>query len=150
MLRLTKRSEYGLAALLRLAEAPHGAFVSAREICDRHPLPRRLVAETLKDLNGARLLDSARGAGGGYRLARSANAITLGEVVAVLEGKPEVTDCDLAGTWVGPATDVASHCPAKNPLERLRASLWNVLANTTLEDLSHGRPLFSSTRQNAS
>lgn len=139
MLQLTKRSEYGLVALLRLVEAPSGAFVSAREICDRHPLPRRLVAETLKDLHGAGLLESQRGKSGGYRLARPKSTITLGEVVGALEGKPEITHCDLAGAWVGRAPDVASPCPVKNPLELLRAGIWNVLAGTTLEDLAHGR-----------
>jgi Rrf2 family protein len=150
MLQLTKRSEYGLAALLRLVEAPRGAFVSAREICDRHPLPRRLVAETLKDLHGAHLVESQRGAGGGYRLARPSRAITLGEIVAALEGKPEVTQCDLVEAWAGSATNVGTHCPVKNPIERLRANIWNVLAGTTLEDLAHGRPLLLQTKSASS
>lgn len=146
MLQLTKRSEYGLVALLRLLEAPTGDFVSAREICDRHPLPRRLVAETLKDLHGAGLLTSQRGKSGGYRLARGSDDITLGEVVAALEGMPEVTQCDLAGAMVGRDPDVASPCPAKNPIERLRADIWNVVAGMTLDDLAHGRLSVSSTK----
>jgi Rrf2 family protein len=150
MLQLTKRSEYGLVALLRLVEAPPGAFVSAREICDRHPLPRRLVAETLKDLHGAGLLESQRGKAGGYRLARPTDAITLGEVVGALEGKPAITQCNLAGAWVGRAPDVASACPVKNPLELLRAGIWSLLAETTLADLAHGRFQIPSSRTTSS
>ena len=149
MLQLTKRSEYGLAAMLRLAEAPPGAFVSARELCDRNQLPRRLLAEILKDLHGAALVESQRGANGGYRLERPTDGITLGEVVAALEGKPPVTDCNLAGAWADRSTDVGSSCPVRNPLERLRANIWNVLARTTLEDLVQGRFLVSPARHGA-
>ncbi len=138
MLELTKRSEYGLAALVRLVGAEAGAFVSAREICSGG-LPRRLVAETLKDLHGAGILASQRGAQGGYALARPAGKITLGEVVAVLEGKPAITECDLVGAWLGRDPDVVSACPVKNPLASLRAGIWNAIANTTLEDLVRGR-----------
>ena len=49
MLQLTKRAEYGLIALSHLAARP-GEFVSVREICERFPVPRRLVAEVLKEL----------------------------------------------------------------------------------------------------
>jgi Rrf2 family protein len=149
MLELTKRSEYGLAALLHLAEAAPGAFVSVREICERHPLPRRLVAETLKDLHAAGLVESQRGAAGGYALARRAAAITVGEAVGVLEGKPAVSDCEMADTWIDRSTDVASSCPVRNPLERLRAGIWKVLAGTTLEDLVRG-PLRLSHKSHAS
>jgi Rrf2 family protein len=139
MLQLTKRSEYGLAALLRLVEAGPGGFVSVREICERNALPRRLVAETLKDLHAAGVVDSQRGAAGGYALARPARSITLGEVVSVLEGKPAVTQCNLVGAWVDRAPDVVSPCPVRNPLESLRTGIWNAIAGTTLEDLVRGR-----------
>ena len=139
MLQLTKRSEYGLVALLRLVEAGPGAFVSVREICARSPLPRRLVAETLKDLHAAGIVGSQRGALGGYALAHPARSVTLGEVVGVLEGKPAVTQCDLVGAWVDRAPDVVTPCPVRNPLESLRTGIWNAIAGTTLEDLARGR-----------
>ena len=139
MLQLTKRSEYALVALLRLVEAGPGAIVSVREICERSPLPRRLVAETLKDLHAAGIVSSQRGALGGYALARPEGSITLGDVVGVLEGKPAVTQCDLVGAWVDRAPDVVSPCPVRNPLESLRTGIWNAIAGTTLEDLVRGR-----------
>ena len=76
MLQLTKRTEYGLIALVHLMDqrdlASHSeaVFVSAREIGERYPVPRRLLAEVLKDLARAELVDSARGSTGGYSLAR--------------------------------------------------------------------------------
>jgi len=139
MLKLTKRSEYGLVALLHLTESRAAEFVSVREICDSHPLPRRLVAEVLKDLHAAGLVSSRRGVLGGYSLALSAETITLGDVVGALEGKPTMTECELVGTWANGGTDVEAYCPIKNPLERLRTGIWNLLAETTLQDLAQGR-----------
>ena len=69
MLQLTKRTEYGLIALTFLTQR-QGTICSVREICEHYPVPRRLVAEVLKDLCHAGLVDSHRGAAGGYTLAR--------------------------------------------------------------------------------
>jgi Rrf2 family protein len=69
VLQLTKRTEYGLIALVHMADR-RGEVVSVREICEHYPVPRRLLAEVLKDLGRANLVESQRGATGGYQLAR--------------------------------------------------------------------------------
>ena len=78
MLKLTKRTEYGLIALVHLAdkaaEAPAGSeveVVSARAIGDQFPVPKRLLAEALKALQADGIVESTRGAQGGYRLRRA-------------------------------------------------------------------------------
>ena len=72
VIQLTKRTEYGLIALVHLADAAltgrDGAFVSVREIAEHYPVPKRLLAEVLKDLARAELVESARGKDGGYTL----------------------------------------------------------------------------------
>src|SRR5690348_8893211 len=65
VIQLTKRTEYGLIALVHMAER-EGHCVSAREISERFLIPKRLLAEVLKDLCHADLIDSHRGATGGY------------------------------------------------------------------------------------
>jgi Rrf2 family protein len=86
VIQLTKRTEYGLIALVHLADAAltgrDGAFVSVREIAEHYPVPKRLLAEVLKDLARAELVESARGKDGGYTLRRQPDQITLAEVVA--------------------------------------------------------------------
>lgn len=91
MLQLTKRTEYGLIALVHMADH-QGRVVSAREIGEHYPIPRRLLAEVLKDLTHAGLIESQRGATGGYTLVRPADAITLAEIVTTLEGNPALTN----------------------------------------------------------
>jgi len=135
MLQLTKRTEYGLIALTHLAQR-EGAVVSVREICERYPVPKRLLAEVLKDLCHAQLVDSTRGSSGGYSLARRPELVSVGDVVVALEGAPALTSCASLGMFnAAHACDVEHVCPIRSPIETLRAELWRLLSRTTLRDL---------------
>ncbi len=144
MLKLTKRTEYGLIALVHLADqandAPEGAaaqVVSARAIGDQFPVPRRLLAEALKQLQQDGIVESTRGAQGGYRLARAADQISLGEVVSSLEGAPSLTSCaGLGAAGQDSSCDVESVCPIRSPLARLRSGIWTLLEGVTLQSLT--------------
>lgn len=159
MLQLTKRTEYGLIALVHMADC--GAFpgsgsprdarapstpaprrasavepvvVSVREIGERYPIPRRLLAEVLKDLSHAGLVESQRGAAGGYSLARSPDVMTLAEIVTALEGSPALTSCE--GQEAAHDTcDVVAVCPIRSPLSRIRIGIWDLMERTTLRSL---------------
>jgi Rrf2 family protein len=136
MLKLTKRTEYGLIALMHLADR-EGEVVPSREIGEQFHVPQRVLAESLKALCHAGLVNSTRGASGGYALARGSDAITLGDVVTALEGAPAVTGChDLAAARRDGSCDVESVCPIRSPLERVRAGIWALLEGTTLRSLA--------------
>jgi Rrf2 family protein len=135
VLQLTKRTEYGLIALVHLVDRS-GQFVSAREIAEHYPVPRRLLAEVLKDLGRVGLVESQRGAAGGYCLARPADRITLGEVIAAVEGEPALTGCESLGNFERGACDVSPVCPIKSPIQRVRSGIWDLLQRTTLRDLA--------------
>lgn len=136
MLQLTKRTEYGLIALVHMVDRA-GEFVSAREICDRYPVPRRLLAEVMKDLCRMELIESQRGAQGGYTLARSPDDITLGEVITALEGRPSLTSCEQLPLAAGNGCEVEPLCPIRSPIHRMRQSIWRLLEQTTLRALAH-------------
>ena len=68
---LTRKSDYALLALSRLdLEGPDASPVSARHIADAYDLPLPIMMNVLKDLAGAGLVNSKRGATGGYYLSR--------------------------------------------------------------------------------
>jgi len=138
VLQLTKRTEYGLIALTHLAQmAPgEGSVCSVRELSERYPVPRRLLAEVLKDLTHARLVESRRGPAGGYSLARAPESVSVGDVVAALEGHPSLTSCASLGLYVGHACDVEHVCPIRSPIETLRLEIWKLLGRMTLRDLA--------------
>jgi Rrf2 family protein len=111
-------------------------LVSVREISERYPIPRRLLAEVLKDLTRAGLVESQRGATGGYALARSPDELTLAQIVGALEGSPALTSCE--GHGAGHDTcEVVPVCPIRSPLSRIRAGIWNLMERTTLRSLLH-------------
>ena len=136
MIQLTKRTEYGLIALIHLADHP-GQVVSVREVVERYPVPKRLLSEVLKDLGHAKLVESTRGAAGGYRLARQASDITLGEIIASLEGAPSLTNCEgLGDSSENGGCDVHPVCPIRSPLQRITEGIWKMLESTTLQSLA--------------
>ena len=135
MLQLTKRTEYGLIALVHMADRA-GEFVSVRELCERYPLPRRLLAEVLKDLHKEGLVDSQRGPQGGYALADAAERITLAQVVAALEGAPALTSCRTLAPATTGSCDVEPTCPIRSPIHVIRERLWKLMEVTTLRSLS--------------
>ncbi len=140
MLQLTKRTEYGLIALVHMADRD-GAIVSVREISEQYPIPRRLLAEVLKDLCRANLVHSHRGAAGGYVLSRPADQITLGAVVVALEGAPALTSCETLGAVAHGECGIEHLCPIRSPLQRIREGVWHLMERTTLRSLIRPKPI---------
>lgn len=140
MLQLTKRTEYGLIALVHMADH-EGRVVSVREIGEHYPVPRRLMAEVLKDLAHAGIVESQRGATGGYALARSADLITLAQIVTTLEGEPSITNCVGHDPSAHESCDIAPTCRIRSPLHRIREGIHGLMERTTLRSLS--RPSIS-------
>ena len=136
MLKLTKRTEYGLIALMHLADR-EGEVLSVRSIGEHYSMPQRLLAQTLQDLSHVGLVQSQRGAGGGYSLAQPADAITLGAVVRALEGEPGLTTChELDAMGRSNVCEIEPMCPTRSPLDRLRHGIWALLQSTTLQSLA--------------
>lgn len=80
------KAEYACLAMLELA-ARSGDERPARlvELAEKHDIPQRFLVQILLQLKGAKLVDSVRGAAGGYALARAPEAITLAEILAVVD-----------------------------------------------------------------
>ena len=105
MLRVSKLTDYATLVMTCLAGA-HDEVLSAQLLAERARLEVPTVSKVLKQLAAAGLVDSWRGASGGYRLARSASEITLADVVTAMEGPIGMTECYAhAGQC-----DLESHC----------------------------------------
>jgi len=84
---LSKRTQYGLRAMICFADAYERGFLQSRELSHREKLPPKFLESILSALTRANYLESRIGASGGYRLARPPQDIMLGEIVARLEGR---------------------------------------------------------------
>jgi len=90
---LTKKSKYGLKAMLMLAdETGHGPVLVA-DLADRQRLPKKFLEAILLELKRHGLLHSKKGRGGGYLLSRAPDAITVGQIIRVLEGPLALVPC---------------------------------------------------------
>src|ERR1044071_4057133 len=125
MLRLSKKSDYALIAMKHLATRPDGGgSSSAREISESYDIPLELLAKVLQRLVRARLLVSVQGTRGGYRLGRSAQLISVADVIQAVDGPVTVTAC----------SDTDHNCDQFNKCS-IRDPLWKI-KNRILESLN--------------
>jgi Rrf2 family protein len=88
MLKVSQKLEYAMRAMIELAQRrEEGALVPAREIAERQQIPLRFLEQQLGALSKAGLVQSFRGAGGGCRLARAPEEITMAEIADAIEGQ---------------------------------------------------------------
>ena len=98
-LRLSKRTEYGLRAIVQLAKLYPAHYVQSRDLAKQENLPNKFLESILLALRRGGFLESKVGSGGGYRLSRSPEEILVGDVIRRLEGRLtgpapiEPTDC---------------------------------------------------------
>jgi Rrf2 family protein len=135
MILLSKRAEYGLMALLHLAGAAAlGRPVSSASIAARHRIPAALLGKVLQDLMRGGLVVSTAGAGGGYRLRQAPARVTLGSVIAAVDGPIR-----LAGCAAGCACDQRTTCSIRKPLAHVSGAVTAPFERITLVDLGAGR-----------
>lgn len=85
-MKITKRGEYGLRALLALALVYGQKTLSLREISNQERLPVKFLEQIMMILKRSNLVESVKGKHGGYSLARPPEAVTLGEVIRAVDG----------------------------------------------------------------
>jgi FeS assembly SUF system regulator len=92
-MRLSSMADYAVVTMSAAARHCGGARVSAAQLAAETGLPAATVQKLVSKLSAAGLLRSARGAGGGLKLARPAAAITLADIVEAVEGPIALTAC---------------------------------------------------------
>lgn len=94
-MQISAKTQYACIAILELArQFLSKEPVQIRRIADEHGIPSRFLVQILIQLRNAGLVQSTRGAAGGYRLARDPRMISLGEVMAAVEGAREASPND--------------------------------------------------------
>lgn len=130
MFNLSKKTEYGLMALAHLSELGPDRLATVGEIAEVSGLPKELLAKILSELVKAGLALSCSGPFGGFRLARSASAVSLADVVAALEKKPILMPC--AGG--DDHCHRSSGCAIRSPMARVQKRINRILEETLLTD----------------
>ncbi|MFM9165980.1 MAG: RrF2 family transcriptional regulator [Candidatus Limnocylindrus sp.] len=133
------RGEYGVRFMGALARMDHGEPVSLTDIAEQEDLPRAYLEQIIGGLRDAGIIDSQRGAHGGYRLARPANEVRMGAVLRALEG-PIVPMACVAEE--GSPCNRTGSCTVTHLWTRVRDSVTEALDSFTLAELAQpGAPI---------
>src|SRR5207248_7614749 len=128
-LRLSKRTEYGLRAVIQLARLWPRHFVQSRDLAQQEHLPNKFLESILLALRRGGFLESKVGSGGGYRLSRAPRDINVGDLIRRLEGRLTIKDS------MPPADMSAGEVAVHLLNERLTEATDEVLDQMTLEQL---------------
>jgi Rrf2 family protein len=132
---LCQKTRYALKALLELAALPVGATLSSAAISARRAIPVKFLEAILVELKRDGLVRGQRGRSGGYRLARSAEDISFGVVVRLMEGPLALLPC-LSETKYRRCADCVDEraCELKKRFRAVRDSTAAILDEWTLAD----------------
>lgn len=129
-MRLSKRTEYGLRAVVQLARLWPRAYVQSKDLAKQEDLPNKFLESILLALRRGGFLESKVGSGGGYRLSRSPREISVGDLLRRLEGR-----LTLKESTATPTDPTPGKFAVRLLNEKLTAATDHVLDMMTLEQL---------------
>ena len=132
-MKLTRRSEYALLALIHLARAKGEGYVAVAAMAEAQDLPAKFLEQLLLVLKRARLVKSQKGPHGGYRLARPAEKIPLAEVIRLLDGALAPTES--VSTYFYEPTPIEREKRLLRVFKEIRDQTSARLEKTTLADV---------------
>jgi Rrf2 family protein len=133
---ISKKTKYGLQALLILAREYGRGPILIAELAERDRIPKKFLESILLQLKNAGILGSRKGKGGGYFLAREPSQITMGRAVRVLEGPLAPVPCvsETAYQKCQECDDEAS-CGIRLVMKDVRDAIADILDHTTLQEV---------------
>mgnify|MGYP005817965527 CR=1 FL=1 len=138
-MRLSKRGEYGLRAMIMLAKpGPDGRppTYQIKEISQQEQIPAKFLEQILLALKNAGLLHSKMGVGGGYHLARPASEISLGNIVRVLDGPLAPVKCVSQMAYEPCGCPDEETCGLRLVMGDVRNAISKLLDGTSLADIT--------------
>jgi Rrf2 family protein len=132
---LSQKARYALRALLHLVEHANARPIQLSDVAEKQAIPRKYLEFIMVDLKKAGLVNSRRGPGGGYVLARPAAEISFVEVIRAIDGPIALVPCASENFYArcGDCHDEAT-CAIRRVMARVRESAVDILGNTSLAD----------------
>ena len=135
---MSTKGRYAVMAMIDIAAHSRGEPVSLAEIAERQDISQEYLEQLFGKLRKHKLVESARGPGGGYRLARSMSMIPVAEIIAAVDEELQFTRCG------GDAVDgcvKGERCNAHDLWSSLGRQMMYFLASISLEDVVEKRNL---------
>ena len=138
MFRLSRMTDYAVVVLSQMARSDHVVF-AAPDLADATGLPLPSVSKVLRLLALGRLIESRRGAAGGYVLARAPKDINVAQIIGALEGPVSLTACVDGAEG---SCKVESLCPLRGHWDVLNRAVRGALEQVSLAELASAPPDF--------
>ena len=130
MLRISKLTDYAILMMVELAR--DGEMLSAHALAERIHVEVPTASKVLKLLAGNELLESYRGANGGYRVSRTAAEISVAEVIAAIEGPIAMTECSVEEGLCAQE----DNCGLRSNWQRISLAVAQALRDVSLAEMS--------------
>lgn len=133
-MKLSSKGRYGLLALYDLAARFGSGPVSIKAIAGRNEIPEMYLEQLFLSLRRKGLIQSVRGAQGGYELSRAPGEIVVGDALRALEGSTALIDC-VENDACGQSCD----CPSRFVWKRVQEGIDSAVNSITLQDMLDDR-----------
>lgn len=147
MFRLSTRSSYGLRACLALACGAPDQPMAVVDLARENQIPRRYLEQILNALRHKGLVQSTRGARGGYQLSRVPSSISIGEIIRAVEGDMDPILCSVP-EMRSENCRTSTGCVSRRLCYDLETTLMRILDGTTLEDMRLEAVRLQNAREN--
>jgi len=136
-MKLSKKGEYALRSLINLGIAAEMSrkLVQVSELAESEQLPVKFLEQILHVLKDAGIIESQRGKFGGYRLARPARKIPIGEVVRLIDGPLAPIGCVSLSAYEPCTCPDEAHCGLRMLMVDVRNAIAGILDRYTLADV---------------
>lgn len=131
-MKFSAKGEYGVRAILDIALYGETRLVQVKEIARRQDIPMRFLEQVMATMKKGGLVESYRGARGGYRLTRPASEISLADIIQAVEGPIVLAECV---SEEAVTCNKASFCVVRDTWQSVQASVLDDLASISLESI---------------
>lgn len=131
MLKLTRKTEYALIALRFLQLKSKGQPVTAREISAEEQIPHSILSKVLQHLSKENIIETVKGAHGGYQLTVDLNNFTLWQFLETMEGPLGLVDC-----LQNSQCEQEDSCSIQTPISKINHTVKNIFNNLTVSDVT--------------
>ena len=134
-MKLTTKGRYGLRAVIDLAMYAKNEPVSLSDVAERQNISISYLEQLVAKLKKAGIVQSTRGAQGGYALAKAPEKISVGEILRALEGSLSPVDCSAVDGEGETECSASNFCVTKYVWKRINDSINDTVNNMFLSEL---------------
>jgi len=132
MFKINKKIEYALMALKHMSGKDAEELTSVKELCDEYKMPFDVMSKVMQKLVSGDLLQSEKGAHGGYSIKKDLNAVNVLELHVMVMGENTIAKCMSQGST---KCAMQSTCNVKSPMYDLDERLRQFYQTISLQDL---------------